>query len=198
MMLAKKLANIVSAKYIPILKRMQGVQVKETGLEHYFAVGAIRKSGGQIEGTSFTITVPPPTSTEYGLYFADIKDKSDDFYKTYIYIATYAPWVVRLDKENPFSADDWRRFYGQMNSLTSRLLAYMVANRIPGTYYVNKNQLILPNGYRVIIKFTLRKIYIRYMDGVDYWENEDEVVADVPSEGDIADIIARALMTLMI
>jgi hypothetical protein len=49
-----------------------------------------------------------------------------------------------------------------------------------------------------IIKFTLRKIYIRYMDGFDRWENEYEVVADVPSEGDIADIIAKALATFLI
>jgi len=197
-MLAKKLSYIVAKKYIPILRRMGGVQVKETGLEHYFAVDAIRKSGGQIEGTSFVITVPPPTSVEHGLYFADIKDKDEDFYKTYIYISTHAPWVVSLEKEGAFSADDWQRFYGQMNSLTSKILARVVADRIPGAYYADKNQLILPNYYRVIIKFTLRKIYIRYMDGFDRWENEYDVVADVPSEGDIADIIAKALATFLI
>jgi hypothetical protein len=197
-MLAKKLSYIVAKKYIPILRRMGGVQVKETGLEHYFAVDAIRKSGGQIEGTSFVITVPPPTSVEHGLYFADIKDKDEDFYKTYIYISTHAPWVVSLEKEGAFSADDWRRFYGQMNSLTSGILARVVADRIPEALYLGKNQLRLPNYYRVIIKFTLRKIYIRYMDGFDHWENEYDVVADVPSEGDIADIIAKALATLLI
>jgi hypothetical protein len=36
------------------------------------------------------------------------------------------------------------------------------------------------------------------MDGFDHWENEYDVVADVPSEGDIADIIAKALATLLI
>jgi len=197
-MLSKKLAYIVAKKYIPILKRMGGVQVKETGLEYYFAVDAIRKSGGQIEGTSFVITVPPPTPAEHGLYFADIKDKDEDFYKTYIYIATHAPWIVRPDKEGAFSADDWRQFNGQMNSLTSKLLTCMVATRIPKALHLGKNQLVLPNHYRVIIKFTLRKIHIRYMDGFDHWENEYDVVADVPSEGDIADIITKALTTLLI
>ena len=115
MMLAKKLSYIVAKKYIPILRRTGGVQVEETGLEHYFAVDAIRKSGGQIEGTSFVITVPPPTSVEHGLYFADIKDKDGAFYETHIYIATYAPWIVRPDMKGGFSADDWRRFYGQVN-----------------------------------------------------------------------------------
>jgi hypothetical protein len=82
--------------------------------------------------------------------------------------------------------------------LTSRLLACVVADRIPGAYYLGKNQLRLPNDYRVIIRFTLRKIHIRYMDGFDHWGNEYEAVADVPSEGDIADIIAKALTTLLI
>jgi hypothetical protein len=197
-MLAKKLAHIVTTKYIPILKRIGGIQVKERGLEYYFAVDDIRKSGGQIEGASFVITIPSLTSMEYGLYFADIKSKDADFYRTHIYIATHAPWIVRRDKEGAFSADGWQRFYGQMNSLTSKLLTYVVVDRIPGAHHLSKNQLLLPNDYRVIIKFTLRKIHIRYMDGFDYWENEYDVVADVPSEGDIADIIAKALMTLLI
>jgi hypothetical protein len=135
---------------------------------------------------------------EYGLYFADIKDKNRAFYEAHIYISTYAPWIVRPDMKGGFSADDWRRFYGQMNSLTSRILARVVADRIPGAYHLGKNQLKLPNDYRVIIKFTLRKIYIRCMDGFDHWENEYDVVADVPSEGDIADTIAKALATLLI
>jgi hypothetical protein len=42
-MLARKLSYIVATKYIPVLKRIGEVQVKETGLEYYFAVDAIRK-----------------------------------------------------------------------------------------------------------------------------------------------------------
>lgn len=174
-MTGRRLRNIFAAKYLPILQRISGLEITEDFTE-------TKPSEDSYTQKDYTFKIVLPSGRNYLVVFRDLVWSDGTVQSWHL---TFNWWLV---PQHP-SQEDWRRFYGILNKLVSRILAIMVAHSIHDAIHSNEN-VILPNGVSVEFKFTLSKIHLRYMSE----ENRlIDVPLDIPKEGDIIEALTETM-----
>ena len=94
--------------------------------------------------------------------------------KTRVTIDGFGEWFAT----EPLSANDWKRFYGQLNRLISHLLACAVADSL--NLWSTRSVIYDDKYQNAAIKFTMQRIYLAYEDANgDTYETSFEVTDDV-------------------
>jgi hypothetical protein len=185
-MIGQKLRNIFVAKYLPILKRMGGVKVEEqTEEEKYWNS---RENGGNYTTKDYEFIIKLPIN-EYTVLFRDTH-WDDGKTKSWVFVTTLGSWEVPQKMES----EDWRKFYGCLNFLISRILADMTAlNFRDARSY--RERVTLPNGVVISFKFTLSKLHVLHKT-----ESSEltDIPIDLPKEGDIIEALTKALSLFLL
>jgi hypothetical protein len=180
-MVGQKLRNIFVAKYLPILKRMGGVEVEERIEEKKFRISQENSGYNIVKHHEFTIRLP---TGDYIVLFGDIL-RNNGKTQSWVFVTTLGSWEVSQKMGN----EDWRKFYGRLNLLISRILADMIAH-----YFCNahsyRERVTLPNGVVISFKFTLSKLHILHRT-----ESSEltDIPIDLPKDGDILVALIKAL-----
>lgn len=180
-MTGQKLRNIFVAKYLPILKRMGEVEVEEQIEEEKHQNSQENGGSCTIKDYEFTIRLP---MDDYTVLFRDIL-WDDGETKSWVFVTTLGAWEVPQKMES----EDWRKFYGRLNLLISRILADMIAHSFrDARSYMGR--VTLPNGVVISFKFTLSKLHVLHKTE----SNElTDIPIDLPKEGDILEALTKAL-----
>jgi hypothetical protein len=181
-MTGQKLRNIFVAKYLPILKRMGGIEVQEKTKEEVYQNS--RENGGSYTTKEYEFTIELPLDSYYAVLFRDMQ-WDDGTTRSWVYVTTLGLWEVPQKMES----EDWRKFYGRLNLLISRILVEMIAHNFPDSRYY-RERVTLPNGVVISFKFTLSKLHILHK-----MENGEltDIPIDLPKEGDIIETLTKAL-----
>jgi hypothetical protein len=110
--------------------------------------------------------------------------------KSWVFVTALGSWEVPQKMES----EDWRKFYGRLNFLISRILAEMIANNFRDARYY-RERITLPNGVVISFKFTLSKLHILHK-----MENGEltDIPIDLPKEGDIIETLMKALSLFLL
>ncbi len=184
-MIGQKLRNIFVAKYLPLLKRMEGLEVREKSFEETRAT----EGGKSYTMKDYEFEIELPTGFEYDVMFRDII-WADGEVKSWFYVTTFSWWEVPQKMESK----DWRKFYGRLNLLITRILVEMVSQHFRDARSY-RDKIILPNGTIISFKFNLSKLHIAYRTESD---NLTDVPVDIPKEGDIIMELVKALSFFLI
>jgi hypothetical protein len=181
-MTGQKLRNIFVAKYLPILKRMGGIEVQEKTEEEVYQNS--RENGGSYTTKDYEFTIELPLDSYYTVLFRDTQ-WDDGATKSWVFVTTLGSWEVPQKMES----GDWRKFYGRLNLLISRILVEMIAHNFRDARYY-RERMTLPNGVNISFKFTLSKLHILHKT-----ENGEltDIPIDLPKEGDIIQALVKAL-----
>jgi hypothetical protein len=181
-MVGQKLRNIFVAKYLPILKRMGGVEIEEKTEEE--AYESSRENGGGYTIREHEFAINLPTGSKYVVLFRDIW-WDDGVTKSWVFATTWGSWEAPQE----MGSEDWRKFYGRLNIVVSRILAEMIAShfRNAQTY---RESIILPNDVVISFKFTLSKLHVSYSPKRG---EVTDIPIDLPREGDIIEALTKAL-----
>jgi hypothetical protein len=180
-MTGRKLRNIFVAKYLPLLKRMEGLKVEEKYEEN--------RIGDDYTAKTYNFEIYLPNFPL--IYTVIFKDNvwDDGTVKSWVYMTIFNWWEVPQE----MGSEDWRKFYGRFNILIARILSEMVAHHFPDARSY-KERIILPNGTVILFKFTLSKLHIIYQSDNDLiGDNLTDVPIDLPKEGDIIQALVKAL-----
>ena len=148
-MLAQKLRNIFIKKYVNKLQKF---------LSNYQQFGISEK---QVEGNDSThlykgyVFSLRYKQTVWHILFEDYISRENDKVRTRVVIDGFREWFAT----EPLPAENWRRFYGQLNHLISRLFARVVADSLE--LWVARH-VIYDGRQRVTVKFTLQRIHLFY------------------------------------
>jgi hypothetical protein len=205
-MLAKQLRDIFVAKYIPVLRRITGVEVSEgVGL-----VGALFPTlKGWLEESPYYELVPfaflirapagknKPKETIY-VVFSTRKLKYNQQVETLIGIKGVGHWHIdHANDIKELKSKHRKVFYGRLNELVSRLLARAVAKRFPkAQWWSGRRTVRLPDrNTKIYFKFTLRQLYLTFESG---WGKKIKTGIELPEEGDIVESLAKAIVVSLI
>ena len=186
-MTGQKLRNIFVAKYLPILKRMGGIEVQEKTEEKVYQNS--QENGGSYTTKDYEFTIDLPLDSYYTVMFRDIQ-WDDGETKSWVYVTTLSSWEVPQE----MSGEDWRKFYGRLNLLISRILAEMIAHNFRDARH-SRERMTLPNGVNISFKFTLSKLHVLYR--TESGEVTD-IPIDLPKEGDIIETLMKALSLFLL
>jgi hypothetical protein len=181
-MTGQKLRNIFVAKYLPILRRMGGIEVHEKTEEEVYQNS--QENGGSYITKDYEFTIELPLGGYYTVLFRDIQ-WDDGTTKSWVFVTTLGSWEVPQKMES----EDWQKFYGRLNLLISRILVKMIAHNFHDTRYY-RERMTLPNGIVISFKFTLSKLHILHK--TESGELTD-IPIDLPKEGDIIEALTKAL-----
>jgi hypothetical protein len=186
-MMGQKLRNIFVAKYLPILKRMGGVEIEEKTEEEEYRNS--RENGGSYTTKDYEFEIKLPINSYYTVLFRDIQ-WDDGATKSWVFATTLGSWEAPQKMES----EDWRKFYGRLNLLISRILAEMIAHNFRDARSY-RERVILPNGVIISFKFTLSKLHVSYTaEG----NNLTDIPVDLPKEGDIIEALTKALSLFLL
>ena len=149
-MLAQKLRNIFIKKYVSKLQKFlsnsQKFQFSEKQIEG-------RDSAYHYEGYMFSLRYE---HTVWHILFEDYTPRDSGKEKTRVVIDGFREWFTT----EPLSSDDWKRFYGQLNHLVSRILARVVADSL--NLWSTRSVIYDDKRQNAVVKFTMQKIYLAY------------------------------------
>jgi hypothetical protein len=190
-MTGQKLRNVFVAKYLPILKRMGGVEVEEQIREEEYQNSW--ENGGSYTTKDYEFTIRLPINgydyDDYIVLFRDIQ-WDDGTTKSWVYVTTWGSWEVPQE----MGSEDWRKFYGRLNFIISRILADMIAHNFRDARSY-RERVTLPNGVVISFKFTLSKLHILHK--TESGELTD-IPIDLPKEGDIIEALTKALSLFLL
>jgi len=186
-MIGQKLRNIFVAKYLPILKRMGGIEVQEKTKKEVYQNS--RENGGSYTTKDYEFTIELPINSYYTVLFRDIQ-WDDGATKSSVFVTTLGSWEVPQKMES----EDWRKFYGRLNLLISRILAEMIAHNFRDARSY-RERMSLPNGVVISFKFTLSKLHV--LQKTEIGEVTD-IPIDLPKEGDIIEALTKALSLFLL
>jgi len=181
-MIGQKLRNIFVAKYLPLLKRMDGIEVQEKTKEEVYQNS--QENGGSYATKDYEFTIELPINSYYTVLFRDIQ-WGDGETKSWVFVSTLGSWEVPQKMES----EDWRKFYGRLNLLISKILAEMIAHNFRDARSY-RERVILPNGVVISFKFTLSKLHV--LQNTEIGEVTD-IPIDLPKDGDIIEALMKAL-----
>jgi len=166
---------------------MGGIEVQEKTREEVC-------QNSQENGDSYTIkdyefTIELPSDSYYTVMFRDIQ-WDDGATKSWVFVTTLGSWEVPQE----MSSEDWRKFYGRLNLLISRILVEMIAHNFRDAPYY-RERMTLPNGVNISFKFTLSKLHVLHR--TESGEVTD-IPIDLPKEGDIIETLMKALSLFLL
>jgi hypothetical protein len=185
-MMGQKLRNIFVAKYLPILKRMGEVEVEEQIEEEEHQNSQENGGSCTIKDYEFTIRLP---MDDYTVLFRDIL-WDDGETKSWVFVTTLGAWEV----PQKMGSEDWRKFYGRLNLLISRILADMIAHNFRDARSY-RERVTLPNGVVISFKFTLSKLHVLHRAESS---KLTDIPIDLPKEGDIIEMLTKALSLFLL